>query len=111
MRRTVYTGDGRTVGESADVRDRMWLDSKPANLGEWQEWLRRHGIEPNEVLLSWRDQAGWIERQENLYRVAWLGLPATPAVPGTERYVQLEGKPMPFPEWRAARRTPVIDLG
>ncbi len=66
-------------------------------------WLRRHGIDPDHVVIP-----GWIERQCDRYRVAWLAAvrdetgrivlnEARDAAMVTERFVQLEGPPMPWP--------------
>jgi hypothetical protein len=71
---------------------------------EWCEWLRRHGINPSEVPVP-----GWIERRVQEYRVAYLAYalnergqrylnPEKTDAVREERYVQLEGPPLPFPK-------------
>lgn len=122
MRRTMYAGDGRPAGCTHDLRDRAWFDGEgPANHADWTEWLRRHGIDPRDVILSCGGRSGWIERQVDLYRVAWLSIVGDErgrVREPQERYVQLEGKPLPFPEWRMQGANwacdlaydPVIDL-
>lgn len=103
MKIDFYSGDGKVWGETADRRERMWLGDVKASDPAWQEWLRRHGIEPDDVLIYSGGIEGWVERQEGLYRIAWLA-PARdergkPVRGVRERYVQLEGKPLPFPPW------------
>lgn len=67
------------------------------------EWLRRHGIDPHTVVVP-----GWIERQPDRCRVAWLSSvrdeagnivsnEARDEFLTVERYVQLEGPPLPWP--------------
>jgi hypothetical protein len=67
------------------------------DLVAWQTWLRRHGIDPHEVVA---DPRGWIERREHAYQVAYLAA----VFDGTRftdefetKVVQLEGPPLPFP--------------
>lgn len=75
------------------------------------EWLRRHGINPDDVAVP-----GWIERQTDLYRLAYEGYicddqgnilinKARDAAQRRSTYVQLEGPPLPWPtalvEWVA----------
>lgn len=68
------------------------------------EWLRAHGIEPLTVPVP-----GWIERQPDLYRVAFESCVPDPVhkvklnaagddVEREARHVQLEGLPLPWPD-------------
>jgi hypothetical protein len=76
---------------------------------EWCEWLHRHGINPSDVSVP-----GWIERRVPEYRVAYLAYalnergerypnPEKTGAVREERFVQLEGPPLPFPKalWTA----------
>lgn len=88
--------------------ERAEFDKLPprAERDVWCEWLRRHSIDPSEVLVP-----GWIERRPETYQVAYLS--AEFAENGTMRWdrergepvylvavAQLEGPPLPFPETR-----------
>ncbi len=70
----------------------------------WCEWLRRHSIDPDEVLVP-----GWIERRPGAYQVAYLSAEFDDET-GMMRWnrerrepvyraavAQLEGPPLPFP--------------
>jgi len=69
----------------------------------WQDWLRRHSVDPNDVAVP-----GWIRRNRQQYRVEYLAYALdehgrvrltpdhTDAV-REPRFVQLEGPPLPFP--------------
>lgn len=76
----------------------------PDERAVWCEWLRRHGIDPNVVLVP-----GWIERRLDTYQVAYLSAELDEES-GCIRWdrerrepvyvtgiVQLEGPPLPFP--------------
>lgn len=68
------------------------------------EWLRRHGVDPNNVPLP-----GWIGRNEDTYQVVYLSFGVRDDPDGdwleckaediveVPRVVQLGGKPLPFP--------------
>ena len=69
----------------------------------WCEWLRRHSIDPSDVVVP-----GWIERRPAAYQVAYLALvqgpdgffrldPTTREWICTVRIAQLEGPPLAFP--------------
>jgi hypothetical protein len=87
--------------------DRIEFDTMPpdAERTAWCEWLRRHGIDPNVVLVP-----GWIERRPEAYQVAYLSAELDEETGhirwDTERRVpvfvtavaQLEGPPLPFPD-------------
>lgn len=73
------------------------------NMRLWCEWLEQHGIVPESVPTT-----GWIFRDEVNYRIRYIAFVLnergdTQIKPGTrdvwveERFVQLEGKPLPFP--------------
>ena len=87
--------------------DRLEIDrvpSEPVRL-VMCEWLRRHGVDPHEVVAT----RGWIERQPAAFRLAYLAYVRD--VDGAiqfdaeansarvePRYVQLEGPPLPWPD-------------
>jgi hypothetical protein len=69
----------------------------------WCDWLRRHGIDPNEVAAP-----GWIERRPDTFQIVYeayvlgdKGMPVwDPRTRGairTVRVFQMEGPPLPFP--------------
>lgn len=78
------------------------LPSEPVRL-VMCEWLRRHGIDPNDVVVP-----GWIARDERTYAVRYLGFDRDAGeirltddgkdlVRRVYR-VQLEGPPLPWPD-------------
>lgn len=78
--------------------ERIWLDiMPPAEVREpLCEWLRHHGIDPNEVCA----EPGWIERDPGRRRIRYLAprlLPDVGLVEHVVRTVQLEAVPSPFP--------------
>lgn len=88
---------------SADRVELHTLPSEPARQA-WCRWLQRHGVDPSRVILP-----GWIERQPERYRLAYLALVLDrhrrPQLDATGRrllvepeFVQLEGPPLPWPE-------------
>lgn len=88
----------------ADAATRRYFDRLPIEprRRRWQEWLRRHGVDPNKVIVP-----GWIERREQEYRLAYesyeLDEHGNPAwdnddIVRVARFVQLEGPPLPFPD-------------
>lgn len=85
------------AGTSARV---LRLPPEPARL-VWCDWLRRHSIDPNDVIVP-----GAIIRSVDLRRVVYLTMArdatGRPVVDGdavrtVERVVQLESPPQPFP--------------
>lgn len=85
--------------DELQVFDRSTPDT---DLGPWQTWLRRHGINPNDVVMYSSGTRGYIYRMESSYQVIYLGIRRDDSgrilTPPTERrVVQLEGKPLPFP--------------
>jgi hypothetical protein len=89
--------------------ERVWLDKMPPAevRGPLCDWLRHHGIDPNDVCVS----PGWIERDPHRRRVRYLtygldgrGQPLRDplALDHDELLrvavaVQLEAEPSPFP--------------
>lgn len=70
----------------------------------WCEWLRKHGVNPNDVIAT-----GWIERRPDAYQLAYLSIEldddGRPRYDRqrddfvwTERVFQMEGPPLPFPD-------------
>lgn len=69
----------------------------------WQEWLRRHGVDPKDVAVP-----GRIERREAEYQLRYVAYALTPDgakmlsrdrtdVERVTRVFQMEGRPLPFP--------------
>jgi hypothetical protein len=74
------------------------------NHEEWSLWCRKHGIDADDIPIP-----GWIRRDKRNYRVEYLSYvrdengnprkdPETGGPMQEERFVQLEGRPLPFPE-------------
>jgi hypothetical protein len=89
-----------------DAATYRWFERLPPEpeLSIWREWLRRHGVDPNDVAVS-----GGIERDEQNYWLIYTsfewgpdGLPVidpeTRDVVTVDRVFQLEGPPLPFPD-------------
>lgn len=77
----------------------------------WVDWFRRHGIDPNDVAVP-----GWVERRETDYQlcyasyrrntdgqIIWDG--ATGEAVREWRVFQMEGPPLPWPDWQSAKKT------
>ena len=87
--------------------ERVEFDEAPprAVREAWAEWLRKHGVDPSDVLAS----GGWIERRPDAYQLRYASLVKGPdgrylydqerrtAVRET-RVFQMEGPPLPFPD-------------
>ena len=102
MRRVQYGRDGLTRRDSRDWIERHVFarDISHDDRTTWQTWMRRHGIDPHDVV-EW--PCGWIERREHAYQVAYKA----PVFVGAmytgsfeTKVVQLEGPPLPFPAVR-----------
>lgn len=91
--------DGPSDDPHAEAIEVRFETNRPPNRDAWLEWLRRHSVDPNDVLVP----GGWIRRDRDRYRVVYLAPTRTPdgRIPAplttVERYVQLEGPPMLFP--------------
>ncbi len=67
---------------------------------DWMLWFKRHGFDPNKVLVSGWDEEGnringWVECDDDKRRVTTLVF-ENPRH-GVPRHVQLEAPAMPFP--------------
>lgn len=77
---------------------RVEFDAMPANREEWAGWCRHHGIDPGRVTVP-----GWIAYDPDTRRLTYqacvhrAGEHAIRCLTSTE-YVQLEARPLPFPE-------------
>lgn len=87
------------------TRDELIVfDDLPENRPDWDLWFRKHGIDPNDVIIRIDGTPGWVKRRESAYQVVYLAPAMTDdgrlAGPGhtVERVVQLEGPPLPFPD-------------
>jgi hypothetical protein len=80
-------------------------------------WLRRHGVDEERVAVP-----GFIERQPDLYRLAWKDFARDDAgkpvwdrevddAVRVVRYVQLEGPPLPWPSEVTAQARGVPRVG
>lgn len=89
-----------------DCTTYRWFEHMPLEpeRSVWLEWLRRHGVDPNDVAVS-----GGIERDEQNYRLIYTSYewgsdgfpvidPITRDTITVERVFQLEGPPLPFPD-------------
>lgn len=90
----------------AAPRERAVFDETPPQAVRemWAEWLRKHGVDPCDVVIP-----GWIERQPDTYRLVYashardengrLRWDWERREPVHEtRVFQMEGPPMPFPD-------------
>lgn len=63
---------------------------------EWERWLKHHTIDPNRVLVSSGNLAGFIQIDTALYRIRYLSMDSNRWY--HDEMVQLEAEPSDFPQ-------------